>query len=443
MTIIRWTGFEVAALRTALRDTQVQFADRIGCSLEAVGKWERRGAGIALGVRYSECMDTTCGRLDDDQRARFDAALRQEQRKASANVLSPQPAGVSTVCPRSSTVTIQSGDDEVSDSSRSGSRDDSISTLRRMLMGCIPDAPPVEQFEIAATVGGTWHLFFSARLGEMERALPAALAGAYNAAEEAAGERRRRVQIALAQLLHASANLLGYVAHPDLAALALVRAEALSAESGDELTRAAIKGSQSWLLAKSGLYDDAAAYAEEAAVDLEPRLSTATPRHIAIWGELLCYAAFAASRTGDYREARRFLRLCESAGTQLEDDYCSRPEASNVFGRTSAASFGVINEISANRPREAMKLTSVVTGGDTGIPPTLQSRRLVNIAQAQIGNRDDAGAVDTLRRACSMAPEFVGHIPLAHALTNELMNRRGQPRANKILGVSEYLGLFV
>lgn len=42
-----------------------------------------------------------------------------------------------------------------------------------------------------------------------------------------------------------------------------------------------------------------------------------------------------------------------------------------------------------------------------------------------------------------MAPEFVGHIPLAHALTNELMYRRGQPRANKILGVSEYLGLFV
>lgn len=76
MTIIRWTGVEVAALRAALRDTQVQFADRIGCSLEAVGKWERRGAGITLGTRYSECMDTACRRLDDEQRARFDAALQ-------------------------------------------------------------------------------------------------------------------------------------------------------------------------------------------------------------------------------------------------------------------------------------------------------------------------------------------------------------------------------
>ena len=76
MTIIKWTGLEVAALRTTLRDTQVQFADRIGCSIEAVGKWERRGADITLGTKYAECMDTIHGRLADEQGARFDAALQ-------------------------------------------------------------------------------------------------------------------------------------------------------------------------------------------------------------------------------------------------------------------------------------------------------------------------------------------------------------------------------
>lgn len=441
MTIVKWTGLEVAALRTALRDTQVQFADRIGCSIESVGKWERRGADITLGAKYSECMDTARRRLDDEQRARFEAALCQLQGKESTHV-SPQPVGDLPGCSRSSTVMTQPGGG-VLDGSRSGSNDGSISTLRRMLMGFIPDTPPANELEMTNAVTGTWHLFFSARLSEMERTLPAALAGAYNAAEEETGERLRRVQILLARLLHASSNLLGYVAHADLAALALIRADALTAESGDDLTRAAIKGSQSWLLAKSGLYDDAAAYAEEAAIGIEPRLSTATPRHIAIWGELLCYAAFAASRSGAHREARRFLRLCESAGTQLEDDYGTRPEASNVFGRTSAASFGVINEVSANRPREALKLASVITGGYTGIPPTLQSRRLINVAHAQIGSRDEAGAVDTLRRACSMAPEFVGHIPLAHELTTELMNRPSQPQANELLAVADHLGLSV
>ncbi|WP_051025412.1 helix-turn-helix domain-containing protein [Nocardia aobensis] len=76
MTIVTWTGLEVIALRTALRDTQIQFADRIGCSLEAVGKWERRGADIRLGAKYAECMDTAYGRLDEEQRARFDVARR-------------------------------------------------------------------------------------------------------------------------------------------------------------------------------------------------------------------------------------------------------------------------------------------------------------------------------------------------------------------------------
>ncbi|WP_063008140.1 helix-turn-helix domain-containing protein [Nocardia kruczakiae] len=441
MTIITWTGLEVAALRAALRDTQVQFADRIGCSVEAVGKWERRGADIALGAKYSECMDTACGRLNDEQRARFDAVLHQERQNEFAGVPKQLPE-VSRVCSRSSAVTTWPSGGEVSDSSYHVSHDDGISALRRTLMGCIPDVPPARHFEIAAAVANVWHLFFSARLGELEQVLPTALAGAYNAVEETTGEKRRQVQVLLAQLLHAASNLLGYMAHTDLAALALFRAESLTGASGDELTRAAIRGSQSWLLTKCGLYDDAVVCAEDAAAEIEPRLSTATPRHISIWGELLCYAAFAASLTGDYCEPRRYLRLCESAGTLLDDEYCSRPEVSNVFGRSSAASFGMINEIGANRPREALELAAVITCGNTGIPPTLLSRRLVNVAQAQIGTRDDAGAVDTLHKACAMAPEFVRHIPLAHSLTDDLLSRRSNLITNGLGGVAAHLGSF-
>lgn len=96
MAIVKWTGVEVTALRAALRDTQVQFADRIGCSLEAVGKWERRGGAIGLGAKYSECMDTTARRLDDEQRERFEAGLRDSDaghREASDALSPPNSAG--------------------------------------------------------------------------------------------------------------------------------------------------------------------------------------------------------------------------------------------------------------------------------------------------------------------------------------------------------------
>jgi transcriptional regulator with XRE-family HTH domain len=321
-------------------------------------------------------------------------------------------------------------------------QDGKMFRLRRVFMGRIPDTRPGTQLELTAAVVRAWDLFFAARFGEMERALPVALASAYSAAQAMTGELRRQANISLAQLLHATSNLLGYVAHEDLATLALMRADALAAESGDELTRAAIKGSQSWLFVKNGMFDDAVSYADQAATEIEPRLSTATPRHISIWGELLCYAAFAASQVGDYSQARRYLRLCESAGSQLEDDYVSRPEASNMFGRTSAASFGVVNENAAEQPREALKLAA---GSEscTGVPPVLRSRRLINVAHAQVENWDNVAAVSTLHRACSMAPEFIGHIALVHTLTGELLARRRKQRLNGLVGVARHIGVPV
>ncbi|MGY5307829.1 helix-turn-helix transcriptional regulator [Nocardia gipuzkoensis] len=420
-TVGRGARRSFAQRRKALGFTQESLAARVNVERSTVVRWEAgKSEPLAwLWPKLAVALKVTPEQLTD--------------LLAADAMLSDAPAAVP----------LRPADKPVPDDSSRGSHDGNMFDLRRVVMGCIPDTPPGAQLELTAAVARAWDLFFSARFGEMKRVLPAALASAYNAAEAATGEPRRRINISLAQLLHASSNILGYVAQEDLAALALVRADALAAESGDELTRAAIKGSQSWLFAKNGMYDDAAACADQAATGIEPRLSTATPRHIAIWGELLCYAAFAASRTGDYREARRYLRLCESAGTQLEDEYASRPEVSNVFGRTSAASFGVINETGANRPREALRLSAVVRGGGSGVPPTLRSRRLINVAQAQIHNRDDAGAVDTLRHACSMAPEFVGHIPLAHTLTNELLTRRGRQRLDGLIGVAEHLGVSV
>ncbi|MGL5827513.1 MAG: helix-turn-helix transcriptional regulator [Nocardioides sp.] len=313
--------------------------------------------------------------------------------------------------------------------------------LRRVLMGWIPDVPAATRQELSGAVASAWNLFFQARFDEMERLLPDALARAYVAAEAATGQARRQINVSVAQLLHASSNLLGYRTLEDLAVLALVRAESLAVESEDVLTLAGIKGSQSWLLARNGMYDDAVAHADRAATAIEPRLSAATPRQVSIWGELLCYAAFAASRMGDYRQARQYLRLCESADRQLEDDYAHRPEVSNMFSRTSAASFGVVNEIAAGRPREALKL-AVGSADSARVPPTLRSRRLVNVAHAHFHNQDIAGTVQVLRQACAVAPELVGQLPLAHSLVRDLTAGRSSQRVDGLADVARQLNTY-
>ncbi|WP_158607825.1 helix-turn-helix domain-containing protein [Nocardia panacis] len=446
-----------AKRRKALGFTQETLAARLGVERSTVVRWEAGKSEPSAGLwpKLATFLKVTPEQLTDlitedsiGPALSIHTEIGSEvegdmDRRAISGTLSWRPAGVAaTYSPlRRLSVMITPGRNTILDNSSSSSNDGGIYHLRRVLMGCIPDTPPGAQLGLAAAVTRAWDLFFLARFDEMKRTLPDVLASAYCAAEVATGESRRQVNILLAQLLHASSNLLGYVAQEDLAALALLRADALAAESEDELTLAAIKGSQSWLLAKNGMYDDSAAYAERAAVDIEPRLSAATPRHVAIWGELLCYAAFAASRAGDYPQARRYLRLCESAEGQLEGDYVTRPEASNMFGRTSAASFGVVNEMAADQPREALKL-AVGSDGGVGVPPVLRSRRLVNVAHAQVRNRDDMEAVNTLRQACLIAPELFSHIPLAHTLTNELLGR-GKQRPDGLVVVAKHLGVSV
>ncbi|MGW4717829.1 hypothetical protein [Nocardia sp. NPDC004260] len=430
-----WTGFEAAVLQEAMRKSVRDFAALLGVESTTVTNWRAGLSSVRPRSNTQAILDTTFDlRATPDDKARFEQIV-SEGEAAWRKRHQPQT--------RKPAAVINDPGDSSSDSSDNAAHEDNMFHLRRVLMGCIPNTPPGTKAEFTSSVMHVWDLFFSAQFSEMERTLPTVLASAYNTIEDTGGELRRQASISLAQLLHASSNLLGYAGQTDLASLALLRADMLAAESGDELTRAAIKGSQSWLLAKNSMYDDAAAYAENAAAEIEPRLSTATPRQVAIWGELLCYAAFAASRSGDYREAQKYLRLCDAAGTQLDDEYLGRPEVSNVFGPTSAASFGVINETVASRPREALKLAAVVSGGGTGIPPTLQSRRLINVAQAQIHNRDDAEAIETLRDAYSVAPEFVGHIPLFHTLTHELLTRHGRQRLDGLVDVVKYLGASI
>jgi transcriptional regulator with XRE-family HTH domain len=73
----------VLALREALRDTQEQFAERIGCSVESVGKWEQRVKPVTPGAKYAACLDVILrtiidNHLEPDQLGRFRNALEQD-----------------------------------------------------------------------------------------------------------------------------------------------------------------------------------------------------------------------------------------------------------------------------------------------------------------------------------------------------------------------------
>ncbi|MEV0367878.1 hypothetical protein [Nocardia fusca] len=67
MTVSRWTGVEVRALRTAaLRETQEEFAEHTGYVLATIRKWHRATWGLPVRGRSAEALDTILRALDDE-----------------------------------------------------------------------------------------------------------------------------------------------------------------------------------------------------------------------------------------------------------------------------------------------------------------------------------------------------------------------------------------
>jgi hypothetical protein len=95
MTVSRWTGVEVRALRTAaLRETQEEFAEHTGYVLATIRKWHRATWDLPVRGRSAEALDTILRALDDEQRARYDAEV--------AAVRKATPGGTVVVSPPSS-----------------------------------------------------------------------------------------------------------------------------------------------------------------------------------------------------------------------------------------------------------------------------------------------------------------------------------------------------
>jgi transcriptional regulator with XRE-family HTH domain len=71
-----WTGHTALLLRTALRQSQRRFAERLGVSESAVVKWERQRDRITPRPEFQQILDTALARAPDDAKKRFSALLQ-------------------------------------------------------------------------------------------------------------------------------------------------------------------------------------------------------------------------------------------------------------------------------------------------------------------------------------------------------------------------------
>lgn len=91
-TCARWTGVETKAFREALRLKQEPFAEYVGASLDAVKKWETRGATIRLSSPFAARMDAKLASAGSAVAERFWSLL---QSPATVSLDAPPPVAAS------------------------------------------------------------------------------------------------------------------------------------------------------------------------------------------------------------------------------------------------------------------------------------------------------------------------------------------------------------
>lgn len=324
-----------------------------------------------------------------------------------------------------------------------GAEDSEVLHLRQAVLGIAPlaDVQPPAVAVLNDVVAGLWRLYWSGRYAQLARELPSMINTARVAVGDAGDAERAAACAVLSELLQLTGSLLAHLAHEDLAHVALHGAGHAAESAGDELLYAAHQATRAWVLTRQGLWIEAEHLAVSAAAVVEPRLSSASLDQVAVWGELLRYAATALARSARHSEAAEMLELLRAAAARMGGDRPTR-YLGMAFGPTVVAMRAVDTAISAEKYRQALELAARVEHPDN-VPPALHARYLLNVAWAQMSDWRSTDAVATLRRAESLAPEALAHQTIARTIIAELLPRRRKQRLPGLVALADRIGVAV
>ncbi len=238
-------------------------------------------------------------------------------------------------------------------------------------------------------------------------------------------------------------TLLGYV---DLGYHTMTLAAGAADRSGEQLRRAAISGYLSWvLLHQTGAFDQATALAVAEADQVEPRLSGASPAHIAIWSGLLVSGAVAAARDNQIGEADDMLNLAEAASTRLDaadPGWPSRLPLAVIqpLGMPQVIMQQVDVAVVTGRPARALEIARRMPP-DADLLLAARARHLADVASAQTSLGRDGDAVETLLEIERRAPHWMRYQPYPRTIVRELLEHEKRVRTPGLRGLARRLNV--
>jgi transcriptional regulator with XRE-family HTH domain len=281
--------------------------------------------------------------------------------------------------------------------------------------------------ELEATVRLGWDAYWDGRLADLAGLLPGLIAEA----KFTRAHTDSRAARPLAQSYQLASCLMVHVGNDDLAMVAAERALAAAAEGEDELQLATLAGTASWVLLHQARLGDAEHVAAKAAERIEPRMSTATPEHLTVWGSLLLSAAAPAATASRGDDVNEYIGLARSAAGRFGED---RHDYWTSFGPTQVAMQHTYTSAVLGYSGRALKAAKDVHREN--LLHISYGAHKLDVAQAFTDLGRSGDAVDALLEANSVSAEWFRHQGLARTLVRELVDRQKRltPALRKLAG---------
>ncbi|WP_250000341.1 helix-turn-helix domain-containing protein [Actinoplanes sp. M2I2] len=282
-------------------------------------------------------------------------------------------------------------------------------------MDAEPDQDPTPAPRLRTMLSDGWRDYWSGRFVELARRTP----GLVTEARQTQRAGMDGGDVVLSQAYQLSACLLVHLGRDDLALIGAERAVNAATAGVDELQWGAAHGTYSWVLMNQARNEDAERVAQRVAERIEPRMSTATPQQLTVWGGMVLWAMAAASAAGRADATNDYLALARAGAARMDSD---RLDYALNFGPTQVAMQDTYAQVTMDRPDRALIASERVQY--ERLKPISYGRHLLDVAQAQAAMRSDADAVDTLVRAKTLAPVWFRHQVAARSLVAEVVERR-------------------
>ncbi|UFD97989.1 transcriptional regulator [Streptomyces phage Pablito] len=291
-------------------------------------------------------------------------------------------------------------------------------------------------------------LYHSDRYDSVAKRLPGILDGAEAAVSLAEDDDSRQKAI----VVRASAYLLAgkyltQVRRYDMAYHALSLGIRDARQAGEPHVAATGVVGMGWLLLRQDRFDEAERLATVTAEEIEPRISSATPGQLALWGELLQRVASAAMRNNRPDVAREARRMTATAASALDVEHVNFREHWTTFGPVTAEAKAIEDLSLIGDARGVLRRVDEGPVGRKALKrfgrPSANNwdRHRLDVARAHtlLGSHQDAmEELNTIRRS---SPEWLKHQSMARYIMRDILSHRKRTLTQDMREMATHLGV--